>query len=105
METKLDQENITEKDVKNSEQLDERYNFNLKDFILAANHLQSIMPEADFETEAEIQYWIGKSYYEMGHFEKAIYEFLKVKIESHAHLVLNTGFFSLETLVLSWLDE
>jgi len=53
--------------------------FNLKDFILAANHLKNVLPESDPETEAEIQYWIGKSYYELGQFETAIYEFLKVK--------------------------
>ena len=53
--------------------------FDLKDFILAVNQFENILPESDAETEAEIQYWIGKSYYEMGQFEKAIYEFLKVK--------------------------
>jgi TolA-binding protein len=35
--------------------------------------------DADSETEAEIQYYIGDSFYNMGQFEQAIFEFLKVE--------------------------
>jgi tetratricopeptide (TPR) repeat protein len=51
----------------------------LNDFTRAVEHFRTIKKEADPDTEAEIQYWIGKSYYRMGQFEQAIFEFLKVK--------------------------
>ncbi len=35
--------------------------------------------DADAETDTEIQYWIAKCYNDMGDFEQAIFEFLKVK--------------------------
>ena len=54
--------------------------FQLKDFYGAIKHLKAIEAGAeDADTEAEIQYWIGKSYLNMGQFEQAIFEFLKVK--------------------------
>lgn len=55
--------------------------FELKEYPRAIAHFQEILPFADSETEAEIQYWIGKSYFEMGQYEKAAYEFLKVKYQ------------------------
>jgi tetratricopeptide (TPR) repeat protein len=51
----------------------------VSDFNRAIQHLETLKREADAETEAEIQYWIGKSYYSMGQFHQAINEFLKVK--------------------------
>ena len=51
---------------------------NLNEYNRAIEHLRSLLDEADRETEAEIQYWIGKSYFKMGQFEKAIAEYLKV---------------------------
>lgn len=51
----------------------------LKDYYRAIHQFKKVQLEADSETEAEIQYWIGKSYAEMGQFEQAILEYLKVK--------------------------
>ena len=52
---------------------------NLKDFKRGAEYLKSVKKDADPDTEAEIQYWIGKAYFDMGDFEQAIFEYLKVK--------------------------
>jgi tetratricopeptide (TPR) repeat protein len=52
---------------------------NLNEYDLAARWLEDVKKDADPETDAEIQYWIGKSYYNMGRFERAIFEYLKVK--------------------------
>ena len=51
----------------------------LEDYSRAIEILQDVQPDADPETEAEIQYWIGKCHFSMGHFETAAFEFLKVK--------------------------
>jgi len=58
--------------------------FELKEYPRAIAHFQKILPLADSETEAEIQYWIGKSYFEMGQYQEAAYEFLKVKYQCAA---------------------
>ncbi len=50
----------------------------LKEYSRAVEYFREIKKEADPETEAEIQYWIGKCYYNMGQFDQAIFEFLKV---------------------------
>ena len=50
----------------------------LMEFNRAAAYLRDVKLDADAETEAEIQYWIGKCYYNMGLFEQAIFELLKV---------------------------
>ncbi len=50
----------------------------LSEFGRAAEYLREVKLDADSETEAQIQYWIGKCYYNMGQFEQAIFEFLKV---------------------------
>ncbi|MDM7924537.1 MAG: tetratricopeptide repeat protein [bacterium] len=55
------------------------YYYELKEFGRAVAQLRSLQPEADPRDEAEIQYWIGKCYAEMGRFDEAIFEFLKVK--------------------------
>lgn len=55
------------------------YLMNMKEYQRAVDHLSQLQPYADAESEAEIQYWIGKAYSEMGLFERAILEFLKVK--------------------------
>ncbi len=51
----------------------------LNEYTRAIEYLRDVKRNADFETEAEIQYWIGKCFYNMGQFEQAIFEFLKVK--------------------------
>lgn len=55
--------------------------FELKEYPRAIAHFQRLLPLADPETETELQYWIGKSYFEMGQYEQAAYEFLKVKYQ------------------------
>jgi len=55
------------------------YYMNLMEYKRAIEYFRELKKEVDFETEAEIQYWIAKSYYNMGQFEKAIFEFLKVQ--------------------------
>ncbi len=55
------------------------YYYELKEFGRAVTQLRSLQPEAEPRDEAEIQYWIGKCYAEMGRFDEAIFEFLKVK--------------------------
>ncbi len=51
----------------------------LNEYMRAVEYLRDVKRDADFETEAEIQYWIGKCFYNMGQFEQAIFEFLKVE--------------------------
>lgn len=51
----------------------------LKDYYRAIDQFKKVQLEADAETDAEIQYWIGKCYAEMGQFDRAILEYLKVK--------------------------
>lgn len=55
------------------------YYYELKEFERAVAQLRSLQPEAEPRDEAEIQYWIGKCHAEMGRFDEAIFEFLKVK--------------------------
>jgi tetratricopeptide (TPR) repeat protein len=55
------------------------YYYELKEFDRAIGQLRSLQSEAEPGSEAEIQYWIGKCYAEMGRFDDAIFEFLKVK--------------------------
>ena len=55
------------------------YTIRLQEYDRAIDYLKKLLPQADAETEAEIQYWIGESYYKMGQFERAISEFLKVR--------------------------
>jgi len=50
----------------------------LNEYSRAVEYLREVKKDADSETEAEIQYWIGKCYANMGRFEEAIFEFLKV---------------------------
>ncbi len=51
----------------------------LHEYDRAIEQLKSLKVYTDAESEARIQYWIAKSYYNMGQFRKAIFEFLKVK--------------------------
>ncbi len=55
------------------------YYYELKEFVRAIAQMRSLQPEAEPKDEAEIQYWIGKCFAEMGRFDEAIFEFLKVK--------------------------
>ena len=55
------------------------YYMRLHDYYHAIDQFHQVQIEADPEVEAEIQYWIGKCYDEMGQFERAILEYLKVK--------------------------
>ena len=50
----------------------------LSEYNRAAEYFRNVKQDADAETEAEIQYWIRKCYYNMGLFEQAIFELLKV---------------------------
>jgi len=52
---------------------------NLKEYNRAVEIFRDVKKSADSETEAEVQYWIGKCYYSLGQFQQAIFEFLKVK--------------------------
>jgi tetratricopeptide (TPR) repeat protein len=55
------------------------YYYELKEFDRALDRFRSLKPEADSESDAEIQYWLGKCYADMGLYEQAILEYLKVK--------------------------
>lgn len=55
---------------------------NLAQFDDAITHFRALKPFADAETEPEIQYYIGKSYFNAGKFEQAIAELLRVKFFS-----------------------
>lgn len=52
---------------------------NLHEYQRAIEYLKGILKEADKETEPEIQYWIGKCYFNLGQYERAISEYLKVR--------------------------
>ncbi|NLP12330.1 tetratricopeptide repeat protein [bacterium] len=52
---------------------------NLKEYDRAIAYLKELKWSVDAETEAEIQYWIAKSYNERGSASEAIIEYLKVK--------------------------
>ena len=52
---------------------------NLKEYDRGIAALRELLPLADAENEAEIQYWIAKAYHERGDTAAAITEFLKVK--------------------------
>jgi TolA-binding protein len=54
----------------------------LMQFDDAIAHFRALKPLADAETEPEIQYYIGKSYFNAGKFEQAIAELLRVKFFS-----------------------
>jgi TolA-binding protein len=54
----------------------------LMQFDDAITHFRALKPLADAETEPEIQYYIGKSYFNAGQFEQAIAELLRVKFFS-----------------------
>ena len=54
----------------------------LMQFDDAITHFRALKPLADAETEPEIQYYIGKSYFNAGQFEQAIVELLRVKFFS-----------------------
>ncbi|MBN1780653.1 tetratricopeptide repeat protein [bacterium] len=51
----------------------------LKDYDRAIEQFKKTQQTADSETEAEIQYWIGKCYADMGRLDRAVLEYLKVK--------------------------
>jgi len=54
------------------------YLINLNEYGRAIEHLRRLLPQANNDQEAEIRYWIAKSYYRMGQFRTAISEYLKV---------------------------
>jgi len=56
----------------------------LHEYDRAIEQLKSLKVYADSESEARIQYWIAKSYYNMGQFKKSIFEFLKVQYLSQS---------------------
>jgi tetratricopeptide (TPR) repeat protein len=58
------------------------YYYELKEFDRALDRFRSLKTESDAESDAEIQYWIGKCYADMGQYERAILEYLKVKYVS-----------------------
>ena len=51
----------------------------LKEYDRAITHFRKILPYADVESEAAIQFYIAQSYKEIGSLEQAASEFLKVK--------------------------
>jgi tetratricopeptide (TPR) repeat protein len=51
----------------------------LKEYVRAIEHFKELRPFADAESEPEIQFYIAQSYKEMGNFERATAEYLKVK--------------------------
>lgn len=52
--------------------------FNLNEYDRAISQLRSLLPKANNDDEAEIRYWIAKSYFNWGQFRKAISEYLKL---------------------------
>ncbi len=52
---------------------------NLKEYERAIDHFRRLKLVANRETEPEVQYWIGKCYLEMGRYQEAIVELMKVK--------------------------
>jgi TolA-binding protein len=55
------------------------YYYELKEFDRAIDRFRTLKTESDPESEAEIQYWIGKCYADKGQYETAALEYLKVK--------------------------
>ncbi len=55
--------------------------YGLKEYDRAIAHLKELRPLAGAESEAEVQYWIAKSYADAGLTETAVIEFLKVKYQ------------------------
>ncbi|MFQ6114757.1 MAG: tetratricopeptide repeat protein, partial [bacterium] len=51
----------------------------LREYDRAIEHFQQLLPYADDESKAEVQFYIGQSFNEMGNFKRAASEFLKVK--------------------------
>ncbi len=51
----------------------------LKEYPRALEHFRRLLVVADPETEAEVQFYLGQCYKEMGDFERATTEYLKVK--------------------------
>ncbi|MFQ5636424.1 MAG: tetratricopeptide repeat protein [bacterium] len=52
---------------------------NLREYDRALDRFQALKLHADAESEAEIQFYLGQCYKEMGDFERAVSEYLKVK--------------------------
>lgn len=52
---------------------------NLKEYSRAVEHFQTLQPYAEEQDQAEVQYYIGRCFMEMGNFERAASEYLKVK--------------------------
>ena len=55
------------------------YYMKLNEYNRALEVFRDVKRDANAETEAEIQYWIGECYYSMGQFEQAVFEYLKVE--------------------------
>ncbi|MFQ5865467.1 MAG: tetratricopeptide repeat protein [bacterium] len=51
----------------------------LKEYDRAIEHFQQLLPYADIESEAEVQFYVGQCFKEIGNFRRATSEFLKVK--------------------------
>lgn len=56
-----------------------RHLMNLKEYDRAIGHFRDLLPYADTESKAEIQFNVAQCYKEMGNFERATAEYLKVK--------------------------
>lgn len=52
---------------------------NLKEFDRAIKNFRALLPFADKDTEAEIQFYIAQSYKDVGNYTRAAVEYLKVK--------------------------
>ncbi len=50
----------------------------LNEYGRAIEVFRDVKKSADYETEAEIQYWIGSCFSSMGQFQQAVFEFMKV---------------------------
>lgn len=55
--------------------------YGLKEYDRAISHLKQLRPLVSADNEAEVQYWIAKSYSDAGITEQAIIEFLKVRYQ------------------------
>jgi len=51
----------------------------LKEYDRAIIHFRKLQPYVNTETDAEVQYYIGRCFMEMGNFQRAASEYLKVK--------------------------
>ena len=54
------------------------YYYQLRYFDQSISHLESLLPEAPAEDQAEIRYYIGENYFLKSEFTQAALEFLKV---------------------------